>query len=577
MVKKIKWVGTLSTTERNNIGLIQVRQNNVNSEVLGFNIIDGNGEPYDLKNRKVLFCTYFDKLSPVEQYAEVIENGKIIYTMNEHDMQKPVRINFAYFKIMDDKNNLVDTTQNFSYDIVSSIDSKCMNSEPYVIRLEELFEVYISFMDQQMLDWETFIGQYREVIESIDPNGKLLEEIITARTDETGKKFDTIYDRLNQYTFESFFYTDVSDEVENIYKFELKKLRESINQNLFSFIFHTDSHYLDNRREVTPIYKNGLKHINNALAFDGYVDTIIYGGDNTHSEYLDVNDIRKDIEKISNKILIRDNRSDHFIIVGNHDDGSERVTPARLGDRLTPEKRISEADFKNILMTTKKQFQESRDNDSLYFYKDYPDRKIRLIGLYTNDIPDDMTRDDGRIKYTRWHTHAYRQEQLNWLANDALKTVPDGFHVLITGHYPLAYLGTTLEVHTNETIDPEKDQAINHELLAKLLIDFKNGGSGKLVNNLTDFPVNIDYSFDKNGTLIGIVNGHTHMERIFDYQGIKIIHCLNSLGVKSKTSEPERAEGSLTEEAFYLGEIDTEVKKLTLKGFGAATTREITY
>lgn len=202
MSKKIKWVGTLSTTEKNHIGLIRVRQNNVNSEVLGFNIVDGNGEPYDLKNRKVLFCTYFDKFAPVEQYAEVIENGKIVYTMNEHDMQKPVRINFAYFKIMDENNNLVDTTQNFSYDIIPSIESKCMDSEPYIVRLEEVLDAFNSVRDETMEEIEQIIKDFneqviqqqqefdewfisiKEIIESIDPGGILLNEIIAARDKE---------------------------------------------------------------------------------------------------------------------------------------------------------------------------------------------------------------------------------------------------------------------------------------------------------------------------------------------------------------------------------------------------------
>ncbi|UDM78941.1 BppU family phage baseplate upper protein [Vagococcus fluvialis] len=218
MVKKIKWVGTLSTTERNNIGLIQVRQNNVNSEVLGFNIVDGNGEPYDLKNRKVLFCTYFDKLAPVEQYAEVIENGKIVYTMNEHDMQKPVRINFAYFKIMDDKDNLVDTTQNFSYDIMPSIESKCMNAEPYIIRLEEVLDAFNSVRDEamkemqqiiidfneqvikQQQDFEFWFESIRDILESIDPGGILLSEIVTSRGEFStlGKRLDDITNDIEE-------------------------------------------------------------------------------------------------------------------------------------------------------------------------------------------------------------------------------------------------------------------------------------------------------------------------------------------------------------------------------------------
>ncbi|MDT2832326.1 BppU family phage baseplate upper protein [Vagococcus carniphilus] len=214
MVKKVKWVGTLSTTERNNIGLIQVRQNNVNSETLGFNIVDGNGEPYDLKNRKVLFCTYFDKFSPVEQYAEVIESGKIVYTMNEHDMQKPVRINFAYFKIMDENNNLVDTTQNFSYNIMPSIESKCGDFGPYIIRLEEVLDAFLQIntdakkeleqiiidFNQQIIEqqqnFDIWFESIREILESVDPGGVILNELVDFRYSKMiDKHFKRIKDR----------------------------------------------------------------------------------------------------------------------------------------------------------------------------------------------------------------------------------------------------------------------------------------------------------------------------------------------------------------------------------------------
>lgn len=225
MNKKVKWVGTLSTTERNHIGLIRVRQNNVNSEVLGFEIIDGNGEPYDLKNRKVLFCTYFDRFAPVEQYAEVIENGKIIYIMNEHDMQKPVRINFAYFKIMDEKDNLVDTTQNFSYDIIPSIESKCMDSEPYIIRLEEVLDAFLQIntdakkeleqiiidfnkqIIEQQQDFEFWFESIREILESVDPGGVILNEIVGSRKSINGYTHNNLSERLNEMEKSSYLVT----------------------------------------------------------------------------------------------------------------------------------------------------------------------------------------------------------------------------------------------------------------------------------------------------------------------------------------------------------------------------------
>lgn len=288
MVKKIKWVGTLSTTERNNIGLIQVRQNNVNSEVLGFNIVDGNGEPYDLKNRKVLFCTYFDKFSPVEQYAEVIENGKIIYTMNEHDMQKPVRINFAYFKIMDEKNNLVDTTQNFSYDIMPSIESKCGDFGPYIIRLEEVLDAFlqintdakkeleqiiVDFNEQvikQQQDFEFWFESIRDILESIDPGGILLSEIVGFRYSELlDKHFNRIKDRGD------FWDESLSDISVNLKWFGAVGDNKTINDDAF----YRAIAFLENFGGGTLYIPRGIYLINFVIKFKDLDITIIGEGD----------------------------------------------------------------------------------------------------------------------------------------------------------------------------------------------------------------------------------------------------------------------------------------------------------
>lgn len=304
MVKKIKWVGTLSTTERNNIGLIQVRQNNVNSEVLGFNIVDGNGEPYDLKNRKVLFCTYFDKFAPVEQYAEVIENGKIIYTMNEHDMQKPVRINFAYFKILDDKDNLVDTTQNFSYDIMPSIESKCMDSEPYIIRLEEVLDAFnivrdesmkeiqqiiINFNEQiikQQHDFDDWFESIREILESVDPNGILMSEIIESRGG-----FDDLNQRLN-------FMEDNNKKKQNSSDLTVTQLVQTINSNF----------------KIVSVENEILKIFTRSPSRDSYVMFELKKGigDNSNASYGDSFDLLRLTNVHSYKDVIVFNQPKNF-------------------------------------------------------------------------------------------------------------------------------------------------------------------------------------------------------------------------------------------------------------------------
>lgn len=300
MAKKIKWVGTLSTTRRNNVDLIQVRQNNVNSEVLGFNIVDDNGELYDLKNRKVLFCTYFDKFAPVEQYAEVIENGKIVYTMNQHDMQKPVRINFAYFKILDEKDNLVDTTQSFSYDIMPSIESKCMDSKPYIIRLEELLDAFLQIntdakkeleqiiidFNQQVIEqqqnFDIWFESIREILESVDPNGVILTELVDFRYSKMlDKHFNRMKDRgdfwdeaLKARVYDIKWFGAVGNGIHNDTEAFKKAVDENINSEGVSVLITDGTYMVDEeifikfaKTRISSTFNAKIKMLNNKTLF----------------------------------------------------------------------------------------------------------------------------------------------------------------------------------------------------------------------------------------------------------------------------------------------------------------------
>lgn len=187
MLKKEKWIAPLSTTEQNHIGIIQVRQSNVNSEVW-FVPITQNGEELNFTTegiKKVYFCTKFASKYIVEQEAEIIDaqKGHIKYVMNEFDMQK-LGLQQAYFKFEDGAGNYRGTTQTFSYRIIESINSSCSEMGSYVVRLEELLKLYSDFFENQSQSWIDFVTANKEVIESIDPGGVLLNEIITARDGE---------------------------------------------------------------------------------------------------------------------------------------------------------------------------------------------------------------------------------------------------------------------------------------------------------------------------------------------------------------------------------------------------------
>lgn len=136
-----KWLATLSTTEPyNNIGLIKLRRNNENSEVMRVRLTK-NSKPYDLAALKVFFVTHFsgkDGLNnPVQKEATIInaKEGIVEFIFDQDCMQKVGRQQ-AYFEIYD-YDKFLDTTQNFTYEIIQSSRQMKADFTPYISTWEE--------------------------------------------------------------------------------------------------------------------------------------------------------------------------------------------------------------------------------------------------------------------------------------------------------------------------------------------------------------------------------------------------------------------------------------------------------
>ncbi|MGO2084275.1 MAG: BppU family phage baseplate upper protein [Vagococcus sp.] len=205
MTTNKKWIAALSTTEQNHIGVIQVRKGNINSETWYIQIVQNGAELNFIEEgiKKVYFCTKFANKYVVEQEAKIIDaqKGHIKYVMNEFDMQK-IGLQQAYFKFEDGEGNYRGTTQSFTYRIIESIDSSCAEMGSYVARLEELLKLYSVFFENQSQSWIDFVTENREILESIDPEGKILLELIEARDGESSlnmrlkRDYNKIYEIL---------------------------------------------------------------------------------------------------------------------------------------------------------------------------------------------------------------------------------------------------------------------------------------------------------------------------------------------------------------------------------------------
>ena len=116
-----KWNVTLSTTEPDNyVGIINVRQGNVNSEVMEAQIVQ-NGLPLDLTDCTATFQAFLGGEHVVERSCKIIDykKGIVQYTFDEYTMQSlhKQRANIAFYKGEEE----IATTQDFTYFVIHAV------------------------------------------------------------------------------------------------------------------------------------------------------------------------------------------------------------------------------------------------------------------------------------------------------------------------------------------------------------------------------------------------------------------------------------------------------------------------
>ncbi|WAX23853.1 tail protein [Latilactobacillus phage TMW 1.1397 P1] len=393
-----------------------------------------------------------------------------------------------------------------------------------------------------------------------------LDEVVDARKPKGKPTFATLGERLN--------YELVLDDalligkpISTEHKVMVDNIMAKLNREAFNFVFITDQHYGSQSELIDTSSGYGLDHTNNALYLDGKVDVIIAGGDNIDGHNNSYDALLNDQKQFALGFLGNTtNFSDKFMLKGNHDDGSWRVYAFRNGTLpevktmpQTIENNIFKKDYRNVELL----FGEVRNGDSNYFYKDYPVKKVRLIGVDSNDTPTILA-EDGGPKYPGINYMGYRQEQLNWLANTALQGVPEDYTTIIVSHE-----GTVTTPYDNDLSDPAHGHHTNQAEFNRIINDFINGGSGLVTNYVKDNKIAVQTDFTNQGKriLAGYIHGHDHKESHTDSVGFNDIGIINSFG-SSRYGDND---------GWNLISLDTDNRKLILHGFGTATDREFTY
>lgn len=398
-----------------------------------------------------------------------------------------------------------------------------------------------------------------------------LDEVIDARKPTNKQSYATLGERLNDMPFSSEFdmeetYEDVDGGIPAYNLLPLSELKNSIDTNLFNFGFGTDYHYdsattFSSWPDVAPedamrYYNSGLRKSLNLLSLTDKLDAVVFNGDNADQPNIsDVNVERKTMIKQHNDFAttaFSGSLCPVFLLKGNHD------CNYNLSDRSLVNVML-DSDFARVYRQNG-QYGEKRLRNNNYYYKDFDDKKIRLIGLDSSDLPE-TTNSSGQTIFNRFTQSGLQQAQLNWLANEALQ-VPADYTVVITLHWPV-----------NHTVyDYDDSGMINHGALKTILEDFVSGGS-RSIQSGGAVPVNISYNFSHSGVIAGVLSGHRHLDQQKSINGVNYILTRCSLICGDNMIKEKRLEydGTPSEDAFDVVSIDTDNRILTTIRFGAGS------
>lgn len=210
----IRYPITLSTTEPNNdIGLLKIRQADEETQTLVVDIT-ANGQPKSYEGLQPFFCAKLGQslgLGIIEQRLNPDEmtnpkTGQLEYTFRNEDWQQIGRQvgYFSFRKMKDDGHEYVEqfTTRDFYFTITKNVFSDGVtevkkDGSTYVWTIEDLIRLFNEYIAGGKSDWEEFVDQNREILESVDPGGMILTELIDSRKTEDGTLFESLGQRLD--------------------------------------------------------------------------------------------------------------------------------------------------------------------------------------------------------------------------------------------------------------------------------------------------------------------------------------------------------------------------------------------
>ena len=420
---------------------LQARQYEESMRQVEVHVVHGDGSPVDLTGMNPVFEGWLPEgvyriIDAKHSVMIDAQNGIFRFDFPAPAFQVAGSYKQAFFRLMKDGKSV--TTLEFSLDVMADKVISGLVPSDYITPFEDLYSKLKDYIVKANGDFETAMAQWKKDVADLitelnaDVSGinltiteiktqlSALEDKIKADGLLTKAEFDTAVVDLKQYIIDQlsivntpFRYSEKNDIGGDAKSDYLPDFISKIDQSRFNIAVITDPHYQDRylgegEKIDYPYSKYSINHLADFLELANHVDMAISLGDNNGGNNVEKARNYADEALYNDRLLYTPAKGDVALVPGNHDDGSPMMYTRNIPDGI-----IKETELKELFATTTPRFGEKRDGDSLYFFKDYDEHKIRVITLWTNDVPEDVLASDGNLKYPRWLWHGFRQQQLN--------------------------------------------------------------------------------------------------------------------------------------------------------------------
>lgn len=597
--------GNTFTPDYDKSNWVQARQYEDSLRQVFVEITNEDGSAYDLTGANVLF----EGILPDNEH-KILDNSHVVFyedpTTGKFRFDMPAQAfsvagqyKQAFFRVVKDYRNIA--TLEFKFEVLADMVITGLVPRDYISPLDDLFNAIKETETKNVAELKKIvddkINEITDLMTTLNQtNSATLSELNSAKTTLEALEEKIKQDGLFTQSEAEEFKKSVKSDLEDLFS-DAKKSMENQAVNDFSSLAITDPQNM--YAEAMPTYFNDtFNHATNVPHGDNIVN-IAFITDNHHQEDADpwskYSYSGKSLEhyqwfaqgtlrtKPDVAIANGDNingdtyrptliwttmhvwamlstvylKTALFMLPGNHDTGIGQTPKLVAKDAMT------EHDLKNAYHTVKPLYGEVRNGDSLYFYKDLPDKKVRVIGLNSSDMPW-TTDSQGNYVHNRLEEAGFGITQLKWLADVALKLPDNSWQVVFFFHHPLS-----------------TSTFYNAQALIDIIKAFKNGGSVVInrsdVDDMQIVGLKADFTTQGAGTVIGVFNGHYHADSqdLTTLNGTPIV--ITDASLSNSIGEQLKRRNTPNEDCWETISIDTNARTIHCYRFGRGADREFNY